>query len=250
MIVFGKKIPMMASLIVWFAVWEIVGRSEAILLVPPFTAVIEAAVTMIPTDKFQNAAIITLQGFLVGMGLAIAVGVPLGALMGRVKSIDEILGVWVNIFVSAPLTALVPVLMVIFGFGQVTVVVTVFLFAVWVIVLDTQAGIKHVNPSLLDMARSFGAGRFEIYTKVLVLAALPEILAGVRLGLIRGVKGVVIGQLLIAIIGIGELFELYSRNFLFKEFWALIIMVFAFAFAVSELVAYFERRIEYYSSTR
>ena len=51
-------------------------------------------------------------------------------------------------------------------------------------------------------------------------------------------------------IGIGELFELYSRNFLFKEFWALIIMVFAFAFAVSELVAYFERRIEYYSSTR
>ena len=250
MIVFGKKIPMMASLIVWFAVWEIVGRSEAILLVPPFTAVIEAAVTMIPTDKFQNAAIITLQGFLVGMGLAIAVGVPFGALMGRVKSIDEILGVWVNIFVSAPLTALVPVLMVIFGFGQVTVVVTVFLFAVWVIVLDTQAGIKHVNPSLLDMARSFGAGRFEIYTKVLVLAALPEILAGVRLGLIRGVKGVVIGQLLIAIIGIGELFELYSRNFLFKEFWALIIMVFAFAFAVSELVAYFERRIEYYSSTR
>ncbi len=250
MTVFGKRIPMMASLIVWFAVWEIVGRSEAILLVPPFTAVIEAAVTMIPTDKFQNAAIITLQGFLVGMGLAIAVGVPLGALMGRVKSIDEILGVWVNIFVSAPLTALVPVLMVIFGFGQVTVVVTVFLFAVWVIVLDTQAGIKHVNPSLLDMAGSFGAGRFEVYTKVLVLAALPEILAGVRLGLIRGVKGVVIGQLLIAIIGIGELFELYSRNFLFKEFWALIIMVFAFAFAVSELVAYFERRIEYYSSTR
>lgn len=250
MTVFGKRIPMMASLIVWFAVWEIVGRSEAILLIPPFTAVIEAAVTMIPTDKFQNAAIITLQGFLVGMGLAIAVGVPLGALMGRVKSIDEILGVWVNIFVSAPLTAVVPVLMVIFGFGQVTVVVTVFLFAVWVIVLDTQAGIKHVNPALLDMARSFGAGRFEVYTKVLVLAALPEILAGVRLGLIRGVKGVVIGQLLIAIIGIGELFELYSRNFLFKEFWALIIMVFAFAFAVSELVAYFERRIEYYSSTR
>ncbi len=250
MTVFGKRIPMMASLIVWFAVWEIVGRSEAILLVPPFTAVIEAAVTMIPTDKFQNAAIITLQGFLAGMGLAIAVGIPLGALMGRVKSIDQILGIWVNVFLSAPLTALVPVLMAIFGFGQVTVVVTVFLFAVWVIVLDTQAGIKHVNPSLLDMAHSFGAGRFEVYTKVLVLAALPEILAGVRLGLIRGVKGVVIGQLLIAIIGIGELFELYSRNFLFKEFWALIIMVFAFAFAVSELVAYFERRIEYYSSTR
>ncbi len=83
-----------------------------------------------------------------------------------------------------------------------------------------------------------------------MLAALPEILAGVRLGLIRGCKGVIVGQLLIAIIGMGELFELYSRNFLMEEFWVLIIIVFAFAFAVSELVAYVERRIEYYVSSR
>ena len=52
-----------------------------------------------------------------------------------------------------------------------------------------------------------------------------------RLGVIRGVKGVVIGQLLIAIIGVGELFELYSQHFLMEEFWALVIIVFTFAFA-------------------
>ena len=88
----------------------------------------------------------------------------------------------------------------------------------WIIVLDTQAGIKHINPSLLDMAHAFGASRLQLYTKVLVLAALPEILADVRLGVIRGCKGVIVGQLLIAIIGMGELFELYSRNFLMEEF--------------------------------
>ena len=65
---------------------------------------------------------------------------------------------------------------------------------------------------------------------MLFLSALPEILAGVRLGVIRGVKGVVIGQLLIAIIGVGELFELYSQHFLMEEFWALVIIVFTFAF--------------------
>jgi NitT/TauT family transport system permease protein len=79
---------------------------------------------------------------------------------------------------------------------------------------------------------------------------LPEILAGLRLGAIRGVKGVVIGQLLIAILGVGELFELYSRNFLMEEFWALVIVVFLFAFAVSEAIAFIERRIEYYASAR
>jgi NitT/TauT family transport system permease protein len=61
---------------------------------------------------------------------------------------------------------------------------------------------------------------------------------------------VVIGQLLISIIGVGELFELYSKHFLMEEFWALVIVVFAFAFLVSETVAFLERRVEYYASAR
>ena len=100
------------------------------------------------------------------------------------------------------------------------------------------------------LARCFGARPYQVYTKVLFLSALPEILAGVRLGAIRGVKGVVIGQLLIATLGVGELFELYSQNFLMEEFWALVIIVFIFAFAVSESVAFLERRVDYYASTR
>jgi NitT/TauT family transport system permease protein len=136
------------------------------------------------------------------------------------------------------------------GIGETTVVVTVFLFAVFVIILDTQVGLQQADKSLVEMALSFGARRSQIYTKVLLLSALPEILAGLRLGAIRGVKGVVIGQLLIAILGVGELFELYSRNFLMEEFWALVIVVFLFAFAVSEAIAFIERRIEYYASAR
>ncbi len=59
-----------------------------------------------------------------------------------------------------------------------------------------------------------------------------------------------VGQLLIAIIGLGELFEVYSRNFLMDRFWAVILYVFAFAYVMSESVEYVERRIEYNSSTR
>ena len=134
--------------------------------------------------------------------------------------------------------------------NETTVVVTVFLFALFVIVLDTQVGIARADRSLIEMARSFGASRSQLYGKVLILSALPEILAGVRLGAIRGVKGVVIGQLLVAIIGVGELFELYSQHFLMEEFWALVIVVFLFAFAVSEAIAGLERRVEYYAAAR
>jgi NitT/TauT family transport system permease protein len=130
------------------------------------------------------------------------------------------------------------------------VVVTVFLFAVFVIVLDTEVGVAQADRSLLEMARVFGAGRPALYAKVLLPAALPEILAGVRLGAVRGVKGVVIGQLLVAILGVGELFELYAKHFLLEEFWALVLVVFAFAFLVSEAVGALERRVAHYARVR
>jgi NitT/TauT family transport system permease protein len=241
---------MLASLALWFLFWEAVGRAKLSTIVPPFSAVVEAGIELVPSAKFQHAAIISLRSFALGMGLALAIGIPLGVAMARVQSIGRILGMWVNIFVSAPISALVPILMAVIGIGETTVVVTVFLFAVFVIILDTQVGITHADRSLVEMARSFGATRGQLYTKVLVLSALPEILAGVRLGAIRGVKGVVIGQLLVAIIGVGELFEIYSNNFLMEEFWALVVIVFLFAFAVSEAIAYLEKRVEYYAATR
>ena len=106
--------------------------------------------------------------------------------------------------------------MILFGFGQTTIVVTVVLFAIWIIVLDTRAGVRHISPSLIEMARSFGATPPSSTARSCSWAALPEILTGIRLGVIRGVKGVVIGQLLVSIVGLGELFELYSRNFLHR----------------------------------
>lgn len=246
----GRKIPMVFSLAIWALVWELAGRAELSTIVPPLSRIVMAATTVLATEKFAAAALISLRSFAIGMAFALAIGIPLGVLMARVRGVGRILGMWVNIFVSAPISALVPILMAVVGIGETTVVVTVFLFAVFVIVLDTQIGIVHADRSLVEMARSFGARRHQIYSKVLILSALPEILAGIRLGAIRGVKGVVIGQLLVSIIGVGELFELYSQHFLMEEFWALVLVVFLFAFAVSEAIAFLERRVEYYASTR
>lgn len=250
MIILGRRIPAVLSLAVWFALWELVGRAGLATIFPPLSRVVVAAFTILPTEKFAAAATISLRSFGLGMALALAVGIPLGVAMARVRTLGAILGTWVNVFVSAPISALVPMLMAVIGIGEATVVVTVFLFAVFVIVLDTSVGVRQADRWLVEMARSFGARPHQIYTKVLLLSALPEILAGVRLGAIRGVKGVVIGQLLVSIIGVGELFELYSQYFLMEEFWALVIVVFLFAFLVSEAIALLERKVEYYASSR
>lgn len=246
----GVRLPVWLPLLFWFGLWEIVGHAEVVSLIPPFSSIILALGEVVTTRSFMEAVGVTLQAFVIGMSAAIVVGLVVGVLMARVKVVGDVMGMWINIFESSPLSAVVPLLLAVIGFGMQTMVVTVFLFSVWVIALDTQVGVQHASQSLVEMARSFGARRRDIYVKILFWAALPEVLAGVRLGLIRGVRGVIIGQLLIAIVGMGFLFETYSRRFLMPEFWATVMIVFAFAYGLSEIVAHMERRVSRYASAR
>jgi NitT/TauT family transport system permease protein len=247
----GKfRLPIMSSLLIWAIVWEIAGRTGASFIIPPLSRIVARIIEIVPTAAFGDALWITGKAFILGNIIAIGIGVPLGVLMGRSILADRIFLPWVNMFLSAPLSALVPVIMVVFGAGQTTIVLTVVLFAIWIVVLDARAGVRNITPSLVEMARSFGANRFQAFSKIFIWAALPEILAGIRLGLIRAVKGVVIGQLLVSIVGFGRLFEIYSSRFLMEHFWALLFVLFAFAFAINEFLAWLERRFEYFAASR
>ena len=250
MTVWGYRLPMWLALGIWAGLWEIIGQLELIMLIPPLSAVFGAMGNVLMTRSFLEAIGITLEAFAIGMGLSLVIGIGVGVAMGRSRAVGDVMGMWINIFESSPITAVVPLLLAVLGFGMQTMVVTVFLFSVWVIALDTQVGVRHASSSLVEMARSFGASRRDLYVKVILWAALPEILAGMRLGIIRGVRGVSIGQLLIAIVGVGFLFETYSRKFIMPEFWALVLIVFGFAYGLSETIGVLERRVARYASAR
>ena len=248
--IFGIKLPMMASLVIWAIVWEIIGRFELSILLPPLSLILIRMVEIIPTAVFFKAFWITAKCFLIGSAIAVVAGIPIGVLMGRSIIADRMLLPWVNMFLSAPLTALVPVLMTLFGFGEKTIILTTLLFAIWIIVLDARAGVKGISQSLVEMAHSYGANNWQSFSKIYVWAALPEILAGIRLGFIRAVKGVIIGQLLVSIVGFGRLFELYSSNFLMEHMWAMLLVLFFFAFLIAEGMGIIERKFSYYAASR
>jgi NitT/TauT family transport system permease protein len=248
--IYGYRLPSMSALILWGILWEIVGRVGLTFFIPPLSEVVQTLFSIIGTPVFLKALWETAYAFFVGVLASIVIGVPTGILMGKNRLLDELLLPWVNIFLSAPLSALVPVLMVLFGFGMKAIIITTALFAIWIIILNSRAGVLQINRSLVDMARSFGASPVDAFFKVYFWAALPEILGGVRIGVIRAVKGVIIGQLLISIVGFGALFELYSSNFLMSHFWAVLLVLFALAFTISEFLAYLERRVAYYASVR
>jgi NitT/TauT family transport system permease protein len=250
MTILGYRIPMVLSLALWAALWELLGQAEVLMLLPPLSRVFVRLAEIVPTESFREAFELTVRTFALGTAIAVAVGVPAGLLMGRYDPVDRLLLPWVNIFVSAPLSALVPVIMALFGFGETTIVLTVVLFAVWIVILDARAGARGISPSLVEMARSYGAGPWQAFSKVYLWAALPEILAGIRLGSIRAVKGVIVGQLLISVVGFGHLFEIYSSNFLMEHMWALLLVLFALAFALDGLLGLAERRVEYFVGSR
>lgn len=247
---YGYRLPGMSSLIVWGLLWELIGQFKLTFFVPPLSTVLVTLFTVIQTVAFQKALYETAYAFFAGVSFAIVIGIPVGILMGKNRLLDELLLPWVNVFLSAPLTALVPVLMVVFGFGMKSIIITTTLFAIWIIILNSRAGVRQINRSLVEMAHSFGASPIDAFFKIYFWAALPEILGGVRIGVIRAVKGVIIGQLLISIVGFGALFELYSANFLMAHFWAVLLVLFALAFTISELLAYLERRVAYYAAKR
>jgi NitT/TauT family transport system permease protein len=250
MVISGIRLSLMTSLIVWAVIWEIVGHTDAGFILPPLSRIIWRVFEIVPTASFLDALLITGRAFLFGNIIAIGIGVPLGILLGRSVIADRLLLPWVNLFLSAPLSALVPVIMVLFGLGETTIVLTVVLFSMWIVVLNTRAGVRAISPSLVEMARSFGASRWQAFSRIYLWAALPEILAGVRLGMIRAVKGVVIGQLLVSVVGFGTLFEIYQSHFLMEHFWALLLVLFTFAFTLNELLTGLERRFAYYAASR
>ncbi|MEK9885902.1 MAG: ABC transporter permease subunit [Pelagibacteraceae bacterium] len=248
--IFGIKLPNMTSLILWGLLWELLGQMEVSFFLPPLTSIFSTLLEIYHTKAFIRALVETAQAFLGGITSAVIIGIPVGIFMGKNRFIDELLLPWVNMFMSAPLTALVPVLMVLFGFGLKSIIITTTLFAIWIIILNTRAGVMQINRSLVDMANSFGASPTEAFFKIYFWAALPEIISGIRIGFIRAVKGVIIGQLLISIVGFGSLFELYSSRFLMSHFWAVILVLFALAFTLSELLAMLAKRFDYYASKR
>ena len=238
------------SLIFWAVVWEFIGQMGWMTLLPPLSAIWFAFAELLKQSAFWDAFAMTARTFGIGLGLSIVVGIPIGVLMGISNRTDKILSIWVNLFLSAPITAVIPALMPILGIGDATVIATVILFSIWVVIIDTQAGVTHVKDSLVEMGRIFGCSRSKIILWIVIPAAMPEIITGIRLSVVRAVKGVIVGQIVIALIGFGGLFNTYLSYFLMERFWALIIVVFIMAFTIIGLVELLERRIAFYAKTR
>jgi ABC-type nitrate/sulfonate/bicarbonate transport system permease component len=231
------------SLLVVAVVWETLGRSLDSLLMPTFTSTVTALVTLLLRAETWNAMWVSNQALILGYALAAFVGVPLGLLLGRSARLGRVADPYLNVLLVTPMSAMIPLIIVAAGLGLSARVLVVFVFAFVIIAVTTQAGYHHVNPGLIEMARSFGATEAQLWRTVILPGAMPALMAGLRLGLGRAVTGMVNVELLLVAVGFGRLLLLFQADFESSYVYAVVLIVLAEAVLLMQGIKHVEQRL-------
>lgn len=196
-------------------VWELVARTmmqNSVSIAAPSEVVAEY-ISLAETGELWRHISMSGQEFIWGFLLAAVTGIVVGLAMGASRTVRDYLDPLVSALYATPVIALGPLFILWMGIGIASKIAVVYILAVLPIVINTETGIRTVDPHYLETARAFSAGRLQIFRKVMLPAALPLILTGVRLGVGRGLIGVVAAELFAAQAGLGYLVLASSQVF-------------------------------------
>ena len=189
-------------------IWEIFGGmiDPVLFTVPSKIAV--AAVGMIASGELWNYLWPSLVVLAVGLILAAIIGIAIGLLLARFRLLDVAFGSYITFLYSIPSVALVPLIVLWAGFEMTAKIIILFMFAFFPMVINTYQGVRNVDTKLLEVGRAFRCSERQLWANIVLPAALPFIVTGVRLALGRGLIGMVLADLYTAISGIGYLIEI------------------------------------------
>jgi NitT/TauT family transport system permease protein len=214
-----------ASVIVFLILWEIYGRrTDPILFTYP-TAVAVAFWKLLISGELAHQLLVSLSALAAGFGASLVLGVILGLAMGRSRLAEATLEPHINALYATPQVALTPLLMMWLGLGFAVKVAVVFLFAFFPILINTASGAKNVSASMVEVGRAYLAPPRQILFKIVFPAALPFIMAGVRIAIGRGLVGMIVAELFTAITGLGAMLSLYGNIFETAKMFVVIIIL-------------------------
>jgi NitT/TauT family transport system permease protein len=196
-----------------FAIWEIFGRQINPLFMSYPSKIFLCAIQLIQAGVLQAALLESLRTLVLGYVGGAVFGVLVGLAVGRYREVEAALDWLINAFYATPLVALIPLVILWFGLGFTAKLFIVFLFALFPVLINTSIGVKNVSRSLIDVGVAFVANERQIFTKIILPASLPYIMAGLRLGIGRAIIGMVTAEFFTAISGLGGLVVKYGNQF-------------------------------------
>ena len=201
-------------IVVFLGVWESVaqlGWIRPIFISSP-SRIVQAAVWLAGEGLWRDLAVSGLE-FAYGMTLAVFVGLILGIVLGWYASLGAVVDPFIAGLYATPRVALIPLIILWFGIGIASKVAVVFLGAVFPILVSTMAGVRAVDNDLVTCARSFGASDRQVFQTLALPSSVPFIIAGLQLGVGRGLVGVVVAEYIAARAGIGHMISVAAATF-------------------------------------
>ncbi len=238
-----------ASVVFLLGLWEIFGRRVNPLFLSYPSAIGQAFLKVVVTAEFQRAARSSLEVFAIGLSGALVLGILVGLLMGRYRLAEYLLDPYVYALDATPRVALIPVLLLWFGLGASSKIAIVFLSGLFPVLMNTFSGVRTVSAQLVEVGRAYGAGERKLFTKVILPAALPFIMAGVRLAVGRALIGIITAEMFTAVTGMGALLVRYSSALATDKFFVPVILLALLGVILSNAVEKLQKRLAPWKET-
>ena len=232
--------------VAFLAVWEAFARASHSFLIPTFTETVGAILQLAFVNRrIWEPLLISNQALVLGYGLSVLIGVPLGLAAGRFKGLERVINPYSAILLAVPVAPLIPIVIIALGLTLAARVAIVVLFTVIFIFVNARAGVRNVDPLLLEMAVSFGAGERQLWRKVVLPAAMPALFAGLRIGLGRAIAGMVVVELILIASGVGRLLLEFTGRLESDAVFATVAIVIGEALLLLELMRRLELRVSW-----
>jgi ABC-type nitrate/sulfonate/bicarbonate transport system permease component len=193
--------------------WEVFGRQIEPLFMSYPTAIAVSATEMIRSGELPAALLDSLGTLLLGFFVASVIGIAIGLLIGRYRTVEAATDWLVNALYATPLVAIIPLVVLWFGLGFSAKLFIVVILAIFPILINTAAGVRNVPQPLLDVGFAFDATERQLFTKFILPASLPYMMTGLRLGVGRAIIGMVVAEFFTAITGLGALIVKYGNQY-------------------------------------
>jgi len=231
-------------LVLLLAGWTLAAALIPRNLIPTPVATLAAAQRMLGEGRLWTAIGDSLTVYGLGFAAAAAVAVPAGVIMGGIRPLGKTLDIYVNALAATPRVAFIPLIIVLLGLGVQAKVFIVFLGAAMPILLNTYAGVLASSDELIEMARSVGASRWRIFTRITIPSALPFIVVGLRVGATIGLINTVVAELYTAVRGLGGLLAVYGNTFRMAEYFVIVLILATIGVIVTEILRHIQQRLE------
>jgi NitT/TauT family transport system permease protein len=240
----GSAVQRSIAIAALLAVWETLPRLNLVdaTFLPPLSQVLKAWWALAVSGQLGQHVGASLVRSLSGFGLAIAVAVPLGLLIGWYRPVATLLNPLLELFRNTAALALLPVFVLILGLGETSKVAIILYGCAWPILLNTISGVRTVDPLLVKAARSLGLSPPRLFAKVILPAAVPTIFTGIRLAGAYSILILIAAELVGAKAGLGYLITYAQFNFDVPDMYAGILTISAIGLVINQLLVVLERR--------